>query len=593
MKYLFLTLGLSLFITCSAFTQEYSTDSSTVGLWHFNEQSGTTAVDASGNAYDGVVSGTTVVGGRFDKARGFVTDGDTVSINRQPFKLAVFTVEAWVYLDTLPEGNFFIVSNLHSGVDEGFFLTVNLNKVLFTVGSGVGSDYHLFSNSSVVAKRWYHVAATYDGSVMKIFLNGVEDASAPWTQISYEAAATYPMMIGNYNLNPWDPPNPPISGRIDEVRISNRARQPNELNVPIVARGLLAYYPFIGNANDESGNGNNGVASNVNLAPDRFGIANRAFDFNGISSIVDVSSISNFTGEVHDSLTFGVWIRSAGHPGGVHAKVFEIVTSGPDEIFLNARQEGFGYVLDFVLHDHLISSPALQYDKWYFAGGTFDGATQTLYVDSLSASSASWSGTFPVSSGIRIGSDLQPGGIQHFFGEIDDLRLYSRSFSAPEVDSLYHEGGWPRGPILTVAYKDGWNLVSVPSTESDMRAESIFPSKVGGVFEYNGGYTAAETLEVGKAYWMKSVDSVDTEFFGPWTEIDTIEIQYGWNMVGGIGYDVPIDSVVQVPSGLIISDYFGFSGGTGYAVSTTIQSGKGYWVKAGQSGHLMLKNSNH
>ena len=46
-------------------------------------------------------------------------------------------------------------------------------------------------------------------------------------------------------------------------------------------QGLVAYYPFNGNANDVSGNNINGVVSNATLTTDKFGASNSAYDFNG------------------------------------------------------------------------------------------------------------------------------------------------------------------------------------------------------------------------------------------------------------------------------------------------------------------------
>ena len=46
-------------------------------------------------------------------------------------------------------------------------------------------------------------------------------------------------------------------------------------------QGLVAYYPFNGNANDESGNGNNGTVNGATLTEDRFGNANGAYSFDG------------------------------------------------------------------------------------------------------------------------------------------------------------------------------------------------------------------------------------------------------------------------------------------------------------------------
>lgn len=50
-----------------------------------------------------------------------------------------------------------------------------------------------------------------------------------------------------------------------------------------LTNGLTAYYPFNGNANDASGNGNNGTVNGATLTADRFGNANSAYRFNGAS----------------------------------------------------------------------------------------------------------------------------------------------------------------------------------------------------------------------------------------------------------------------------------------------------------------------
>ena len=57
-------------------------------------------------------------------------------------------------------------------------------------------------------------------------------------------------------------------------------------------KGLVAYYPFSGNANDKSGNGNNGTVYGASLTTDRNGELNRAYSFNGESLLKDSNSIS-------------------------------------------------------------------------------------------------------------------------------------------------------------------------------------------------------------------------------------------------------------------------------------------------------------
>ena len=53
----------------------------------------------------------------------------------------------------------------------------------------------------------------------------------------------------------------------------------------VPTNGLVGYWPFNGNANDESGNGNNGTVNGATLTSDRFGNANGAYSFNGSSEI--------------------------------------------------------------------------------------------------------------------------------------------------------------------------------------------------------------------------------------------------------------------------------------------------------------------
>ena len=65
-------------------------------------------------------------------------------------------------------------------------------------------------------------------------------------------------------------------------------------------KGLAAYYPFNGNANDESGNGNNPIFNNATLVADYFGNANSAYHFNGIDNYMEIlnSSSLNFNQQI-------------------------------------------------------------------------------------------------------------------------------------------------------------------------------------------------------------------------------------------------------------------------------------------------------
>jgi hypothetical protein len=72
--------------------------------------------------------------------------------------------------------------------------------------------------------------------------------------------------------------------------------------------GLVAYYPFNGNANDESGNGNHGMVYGATLTVDRFGNANSAYSFDGMNDYI----VTNYSGILGKNPgTISLWLKTA------------------------------------------------------------------------------------------------------------------------------------------------------------------------------------------------------------------------------------------------------------------------------------------
>src|SRR5258705_7116753 len=74
--------------------------------------------------------------------------------------------------------------------------------------------------------------------------------------------------------------------------------------------GLMAYYPFTGNANDVSGNNNNPVFNNATLTADRFGNPNSAYSFNGTSNYMRIPNSATLNYNTQMSVT--AWVKVAG-----------------------------------------------------------------------------------------------------------------------------------------------------------------------------------------------------------------------------------------------------------------------------------------
>lgn len=136
-----------------------------------------------------------------------------------------------------------------------------------------------------------------------------------------------------------------------------------------------------------------------------------------------------------------------------------------------------------------------------------------------------------------------------------------------------------------------WNMLCVPLSVPDSALSVLFPTAISKAFDYSSsnGYVPRDTLVPGVGYWLKFPDTQTVAITGTPLTSDTISVQPGWNMIGSIAASVQTDSVIQEPSGIVISPYFGFDGS--YIISTVIQPPNAYWVKVNSAGTLILRSS--
>jgi hypothetical protein len=136
----------------------------------------------------------------------------------------------------------------------------------------------------------------------------------------------------------------------------------------------------------------------------------------------------------------------------------------------------------------------------------------------------------------------------------------------------------------------GWNLISLPLVSQDSLVSVLYPGAVTNAFSFSGGsYQSGSTMTAGGGYFLKVAGDETVTLNGTPLEIDTLDVEEGWNMVGSIADTVPVSMVISDPGGLVTSAFFGFSGG--YFNADQIQPGRGYWVKVSQAGKLILSTS--
>ena len=159
--------------------------------------------------------------------------------------------------------------------------------------------------------------------------------------------------------------------------------------------------------------------------------------------------------------------------------------------------------------------------------------------------------------------------------------------AASSPDSLMMTGVAVDTPITrSVTAQAGWNLVALPVRPPSANSPLLFPTASSKAFGYGTGYYVPQndTLLVGNGYWLKFDTAILQPMSGLPIRSDSIAVVKGWNLVGGISSPTAAADVTSNPPGIVISGWFGYSGG--YDTADTLQPGAGYWVRAGQSGKL-------
>jgi hypothetical protein len=160
-------------------------------------------------------------------------------------------------------------------------------------------------------------------------------------------------------------------------------------------------------------------------------------------------------------------------------------------------------------------------------------------------------------------------------------------FPSGGVQDGGHGSGGDEKAEYTISANPGWNLVSVPIAVGDYRPTVVFPAALTGAYAYQAGYVLEDTLDSGPGYWLKFGSSQAISLSGSLITSDTIPVAAGWNIVGSISSPIASSSVTPVGTSLQ-SGYFTFD--NGYQSASTIEPGKGYWVKTSTSGSLVMSS---
>ena len=225
--------------------------------------------------------------------------------------------------------------------------------------------------------------------------------------------------------------------------------------------GLVACYPFNGNANDESGNGNNGTVKGATLTTDRFGNPNSAYSFDGTDDYIEVlNSPSLKSIETNQQLTVTSWVNiydwyqgwnifsvlDKYKPSNGGGWCVELYRTG-----YNIPGSGLGFSSDIV---HTGSFYSINFKTWYFIAISYDVNKNHIkfYINGLLTYTATYSQPISDTENGPLYIGYSPtGSVEYSDGLIDDIRIYNRVLTDDEIKTIYNGNSTCRScPSITL-----------------------------------------------------------------------------------------------------------------------------------------------
>jgi len=263
------------------------------------------------------------------------------------------------------------------------------------------------------------------------------------------------------------------------VFLGSRSEAFVDVGADTIPIDCIVYYPFNGNADDESGNGYDGTVFGATLTSDRFGNANSAYSFNGSGDYI-ISDAPLPTGSSARSISIWFNTTSASGSNGWFSNTAISWGSPSDNalcsisIYQGMLDFGaFGNPYD--VHTWVVVNDG----NWHHAVVVYDGSTLKIFLDGVEVASEIRTLNTSFSS-LYIGSRSGQSN-QYMDGLVDDARVFDRALSEDEIGALYGEGGWFHEAALIDSIVDlpndqgGWVLTHFTRSGRDFSDEALLP----------------------------------------------------------------------------------------------------------------------
>jgi hypothetical protein len=278
-------------------------------------------------------------------------------------------------------------------------------------------------------------------------------------------------------------------------------------NVPnyVPTNGLVGWWPFNGNANDESGNSNNGTVNGATLTTDRFLNINAAYNFNGTSdfiSVMDNSSLDLLTNQY----TLSVWFKIPDYSPCPSIPNGSGVTDDSRTLISKPRNSGWadgsivitytpGFPYDTTIATgswnvaSVSSNTIPPLNTWINVVATYNGSSMSIYIDGVLKNTISATGLlYQSSEDLYFGKAFNIVGnnwYRWFKGQLDDIGIWNRALTQQEIDALYNASNCVNNTTITPqtnSLTTGSNA-TFTATTSDPNPNYVWQSNFGQGFQ--------------------------------------------------------------------------------------------------------------